>query len=64
MPIRRQRERAERERTVKAGLRVIARLSRRESVELRQRAASISNDIWQAAEKRDTTRKGEHDGSA
>jgi len=53
---RRKREQAERDRTRKAALAALAKLSRRLADEMKQRIASIPDDVWKAAEENDKVR--------
>ena len=53
---RRTREQAERDRTRKAALAALAKLSRRLADEMKQRIESIPDDVWKAAEENDKVR--------
>jgi len=53
---RRKREQAERDRTRKAALAALAKLSRRLTDEMKQRIESIPDDVWKAAEENDKVR--------
>lgn len=50
---RKQRERAERDRTRKAAEAALAKMSKRLADEMRQRIESIPDDVWKAAEEKE-----------